>query len=144
MMGRARRLYQDRFCGLQLNGERADYENHCRGEACEYFAPAHLLTLRQPVGELTPALPGPPAGQPVQPTPSPLATAAVVTSSSAPLVTAIMPTRQRPEFALQAIFGEMSGMLTGSQRVLPRATEAAGYRFQYPDLEPALRNILGS
>jgi len=49
-----------------------------------------------------------------------------------------------PEFALQAIFGEMSGMLTGSQRVLPRATEAAGYRFQYPDLQPALRNILGS
>jgi glycosyltransferase involved in cell wall biosynthesis len=103
MMGRARRLYQDRFCGQQLNGERADYENHCRGEACEYFAPAHLLTLRQPIGELAPALPDPAAGQPVQPTPSPVTTAAVVTSSSAPLVTAIMPTRQRPEFALQAV-----------------------------------------
>jgi NAD dependent epimerase/dehydratase family enzyme len=47
-----------------------------------------------------------------------------------------------PGLALQALFGEMSGMLLGSQRVLPRATEAAGYKFQYPELAPALRSIL--
>ena len=72
LMGRARRVYQDRFCGLQLNGERAHYENHCRGEVCEYFAPVHLLTLRQPLGEPVPAPPDPPAGQPSQPAPPPL------------------------------------------------------------------------
>jgi uncharacterized protein len=48
-----------------------------------------------------------------------------------------------PGFALKAMFGEMAEMLLGGQRVLPRATEAAGYRFQYPELAPALRNILG-
>jgi uncharacterized protein len=47
-----------------------------------------------------------------------------------------------PGFALKAMFGEMSEMLLGGQRVLPRATEAAGYRFQYPELGPALRSIL--
>ena len=47
-----------------------------------------------------------------------------------------------PAFALKAMFGEMSEMLLGGQRVLPKATEAAGYRFQYPELGPALRNIL--
>jgi hypothetical protein len=47
-----------------------------------------------------------------------------------------------PGFALKAMFGEMAEMLLGGQRVLPRATEAAGYRFQYPQLGPALRNIL--
>jgi uncharacterized protein (TIGR01777 family) len=47
-----------------------------------------------------------------------------------------------PGFALKAMFGEMSEMLLGGQRVLPRATEAAGYRFQYPQLGPALRTIL--
>ena len=47
-----------------------------------------------------------------------------------------------PPFALKALFGEMAEMLLGGQRVLPRATEAAGYRFQYPDLAPALRNVL--
>jgi NAD dependent epimerase/dehydratase family enzyme len=38
----------------------------------------------------------------------------------------------------------MSSVLLGSQRVLPRATEAAGYKFEYPELAPALRNILNS
>ena len=47
-----------------------------------------------------------------------------------------------PAFALKIMFGEMAGMLLGSQRVLPRATEAAGYQFQYPELAPALRDIL--
>ena len=47
-----------------------------------------------------------------------------------------------PVLALKAMFGEMAGMLLGSQRVLPRATEAAGYKFQYPELGPALGDIL--
>jgi glycosyltransferase involved in cell wall biosynthesis len=83
-MARARRLYQDRFCGLQLRRLREDYEGHCRGNACEHFAPASLVTVRRPLG-----VPG--------------GTARVVAREPAmPLVTAIMPTRDRPDFALQA------------------------------------------
>ena len=47
-----------------------------------------------------------------------------------------------PGFALKAMFGEMAEMLLGGQRVLPKATEGAGYRFQHPELGPALRTIL--
>ena len=43
-MDQARRLYQDRFCGLRLSGLRADYEDHCRGEPASTSrpCPAHL------------------------------------------------------------------------------------------------------
>jgi len=100
-MDRARRLYQDRFCGLRLNRLRADYEDHCRGEACEHFAPAPLLTLRRPLG--APARAGPSAEPAAQPGPPPRPVAAAAAEPPLPLVTAIMPTRERPEFALQAV-----------------------------------------
>jgi len=38
-------LYQDRFCGLRLRGEKTSYEVHCRGEACEHFAPRDLIQI---------------------------------------------------------------------------------------------------
>lgn len=95
-MGRARRLYQDRFCGLRLNRLRAGYEDHCRGEACEYFAPAALLTVRLPLAATEAA-----AAAAATPLPAPTVTA--VARPSVPLVSAIMPTRQRPDFALQAV-----------------------------------------
>jgi uncharacterized protein len=47
-----------------------------------------------------------------------------------------------PAVALKAIFGEMSELLLGSQRVLPKAAAAAGFQFQYADLGPALANLL--
>ena len=47
-----------------------------------------------------------------------------------------------PAFALKLMFGEMSEVLLGSQRVLPKAAEAAGFQFVFPDLAPALRNLL--
>ena len=97
-----RRLYQDRFCGLRLNRLRTDYEDHCRGEACEHFAPAPLLTLRRPLGAPAPTSAAPPAEAAGRPgLPSRPATAAA--KPPLPLVTAIMPTRERPEFALQAV-----------------------------------------
>ena len=174
-MDRSRRLYQDRFCGQRLTGQQAGYQSHCRGEACEYFAPVSLITLRRPLDVTGPAWPPPPQAPPPQapappppqapppqapappppqapppqapppqapppqaPTPpppappprapappspaappapaprlDPAAGAATVTSvaraASAPgepahpLVTAIMPTRNRPDFALQAV-----------------------------------------
>ncbi len=47
-----------------------------------------------------------------------------------------------PAFALRALFGEMSEVLLASQRVLPRAAEDAGYRFQFPQLPAALADLL--
>lgn len=47
-----------------------------------------------------------------------------------------------PDFALKIAFGEMSGVLLGSQRVLPTVAKSAGFRFQYPELSPALENLL--
>ena len=49
-----------------------------------------------------------------------------------------------PEFALKLMYGEMAEetLLTG-QRVLPRHLLAAGFRFEYPELEAALRHELG-
>ena len=47
-----------------------------------------------------------------------------------------------PAFALSLLLGEMSGVLLASQRVLPKAVEEAGYRFQFPQLPAALADML--
>ena len=48
-----------------------------------------------------------------------------------------------PEFAVRLAFGEMGeALLLGSERILPRRLEAAGYRFAYTELEPALRHVI--
>lgn len=44
-----------------------------------------------------------------------------------------------PAFILKCLLGEMGGMLLTGQRVLPQRAMALGYKFQYPDLEGALR-----
>jgi uncharacterized protein (TIGR01777 family) len=46
-----------------------------------------------------------------------------------------------PGFALKLMFGEMADVLLGSQKVIPRATEKSGYRFQYPELGAALKSL---
>jgi glycosyltransferase involved in cell wall biosynthesis/GT2 family glycosyltransferase len=77
----SKRLYQDKFCGLRLNGARPDYESHCRGEECEHFAPAPLLRLHLPLPEA----------------------ATIGRRNDLPLVSCVMVTRDRPEFVLQSI-----------------------------------------
>jgi uncharacterized protein (TIGR01777 family) len=47
-----------------------------------------------------------------------------------------------PALAIKALYGEMSEIVLSSQRVLPKAAEAAGYRFIFADLGPALRDLL--
>jgi uncharacterized protein (TIGR01777 family) len=47
-----------------------------------------------------------------------------------------------PASALQLMFGDMSEVMLASQRVEPRAAEAAGFRFRYPELGPALAALL--
>jgi uncharacterized protein (TIGR01777 family) len=47
-----------------------------------------------------------------------------------------------PAVALRLLFGEMSEILLASQRAVPGAAESAGFRFRYPELAPALSNLL--
>jgi uncharacterized protein (TIGR01777 family) len=47
-----------------------------------------------------------------------------------------------PQLALKAVLGEMAEMLLASARVVPAAPQAAGFSFEYSDLESALRQIL--
>ncbi len=47
-----------------------------------------------------------------------------------------------PRVAIDLLFGEMSQILFASQRVLPRAAEAAGFRFRHPEVVPALKAVL--
>ena len=49
-----------------------------------------------------------------------------------------------PAFAVRLAFGEMADeMLLTSQRVMPKKLNDAGYEFEYPELEGALRKHLG-
>lgn len=47
-----------------------------------------------------------------------------------------------PPFALKLMFGEMAEVLLASQRVQPKQAESMGYRFRFPQLEPALADLL--
>jgi uncharacterized protein len=47
-----------------------------------------------------------------------------------------------PAFALRAALGEMADVVLASQRVIPARALALGYRFRFPALEPALRDLL--
>jgi uncharacterized protein len=49
-----------------------------------------------------------------------------------------------PEFALKLLFGDMSQMLLGSQRVVPEAALRAGFRFRFKEAAEALRQIFAS
>ncbi len=51
---------------------------------------------------------------------------------------AFLPT---PQFALTAMFGEMAEVVLASQRVIPKAAEAAGFRFRFPQLQAALADL---
>jgi NAD dependent epimerase/dehydratase family enzyme len=49
-----------------------------------------------------------------------------------------------PAFAVRLAFGEVADeLLLASQRVEPARLLASGYRFRFPDLEGALRHLLG-
>jgi uncharacterized protein (TIGR01777 family) len=49
-----------------------------------------------------------------------------------------------PKFAVKMAFGEMGeALLLASARVLPQRLKASGYKFHHPELEGALRHVLG-
>lgn len=116
----SKQRYQDKFCALRLRGERPGYESHCRGEACQHFAPSGLIELHQPLAaapvapplttmNAPQAMPAQPAAPPALPcgverAPRPAPRASPPHSSSAaPLVSCLMPTRNRADYVLQAI-----------------------------------------
>ena len=39
------------------------------------------------------------------------------------------------------MLGEVAGVITAGQKVLPMKAEELGYRFKYPDLADALRDV---
>jgi uncharacterized protein (TIGR01777 family) len=47
-----------------------------------------------------------------------------------------------PEFGLKLLYGEMSQVILGSQRVIPEAALQAGFQFRFAELGPALRQIV--
>jgi uncharacterized protein (TIGR01777 family) len=49
-----------------------------------------------------------------------------------------------PGFAMRLALGEFSQEALGGLKVLPRRLEESGFEFGYPELEPALRHVLGS
>jgi glycosyltransferase involved in cell wall biosynthesis len=86
----SKRLYQDKFCGARLRGQKTDYRQHCRGDACPNFAPADLIEIKRAFTSPTRAVTSPPV------TKEPI-------DISEPLVTCIMPTHNRRSFIPQAI-----------------------------------------
>jgi uncharacterized protein (TIGR01777 family) len=48
-----------------------------------------------------------------------------------------------PGFAFKLAFGEVSALVTNGQRVMPVRLLEYGFEFQFPNLEPALQDILG-
>jgi len=48
-----------------------------------------------------------------------------------------------PAFALRLLLGQMAGMLLHSQRAVPNALKAAGFRFEHPVLDDALADLVG-
>jgi len=48
-----------------------------------------------------------------------------------------------PAFALRLALGEFSQEVLAGVKVLPRRLQDSGFEFSYPELEPALRHVLG-
>lgn len=48
-----------------------------------------------------------------------------------------------PGIALKMAAGQFAEVLLASQRVVPQVAQRTGYAFQYPELRPALGNLLG-
>ncbi len=70
-----KRRYQEKFCRRHLRGETTAYCDHCLGAGCADFAPSREV-----------------GGRP-----------AVVADRGGPLISCVMPTRDRPEYVQQAL-----------------------------------------
>jgi len=48
-----------------------------------------------------------------------------------------------PKFMLDAVFGQRSVLFWGGQKVIPKKLQQAGFRFEYPQLLSALKDLAG-
>lgn len=112
----SRRLYQDKFCGARLRGEKKSYRSHCKGDACQNFAPPSLIKIQssesghgaQPLviaGHAMRPIETTDAGKQVAESKvsAPVASDSLITTEAEPLVSCIMPTYNRRRFVPQAI-----------------------------------------
>ena len=81
-----KRRYQSKFCGLDLAGSRTEFSDDCRGEDCPHFAPAARIEINLPREAVQDREGRGPVQEPFS-----------------PLVSCVMPTRNRPEFTARAI-----------------------------------------
>lgn len=106
---RNKQLYQEHFCGRRLRGEWINYKSHCRGDACPNFAPSDLIQMKIPLpsnividGSAEEVHDG--IGIREEPACVPENSILLDSEKTAhPLVSCIMPTRDRPDFAMQAV-----------------------------------------
>ena len=49
-----------------------------------------------------------------------------------------------PGFAFKLAFGELAILLLEGQRAIPKRLEEAGYSFKFPQVEPALKDLIGN
>jgi NAD dependent epimerase/dehydratase family enzyme len=47
-----------------------------------------------------------------------------------------------PDFALTTLLGEGASVVLDGQKVLPTKTQQAGFKWQYTEIEPALRPVV--
>jgi uncharacterized protein len=47
-----------------------------------------------------------------------------------------------PDFALEVLLGDGAQVVLQGQQVLPKRTEASGFKFAYPTVKPALEEVL--
>jgi hypothetical protein len=47
-----------------------------------------------------------------------------------------------PRFALELALGEVATVVLDGQRAVPQKLTKLGFKHKYPDLEPALRDLL--
>ncbi|MDT5267881.1 MAG: hypothetical protein QOH49_67 [Acidobacteriota bacterium] len=107
----SKHLYQNKFCGARLRGEKTDYRAHCRGDACPEFAPPALIEIKRPlhkVGrEAVPQDIEPPFAERVELTPrpqtDPVSPLVQAVTPQFPHVSCIMPTYNRRGFVPLAV-----------------------------------------
>jgi glycosyltransferase involved in cell wall biosynthesis len=80
-----KRRYQDAVCGLRLSGSRDRHRAHCEGTDCVHFAPAERMRLHLPL------------------TPRSVVSVPATGRTASSLVSCIMPTRNRADFAEHAV-----------------------------------------
>jgi glycosyltransferase involved in cell wall biosynthesis len=106
----SRRRYQDRLCGLRLDGSRPGYAPHCEGDACPHFAPLERIAVRLPL-PVHAADARPPTvlrgarAERLAPTPATLerARSPITFAADTDRVSCVMPTANRPEWVAASV-----------------------------------------